>query len=153
MHSQLSQASARGRAGAEPQQFKGMRFCSECDNMLDAKEHKSEDQCYLKFECKLCNNYTTAAEHSEIDNCVYRTDFTMRAENLQVDPECVKDPTLQRRQDVECKHCGHHEAVCFTQPTKDRMTLIFVCTNCKKYWTKGEGERDDQEEFSSDSDQ
>ena len=130
-----------------------MRFCSECDNMLDAKEHKSDDRRFLQFECKLCNNYQRAAEHSEVDNCVYRTDFTMRAENLQVDPECVKDPTLQRRQDVSCPHCGNNEAVNYTQPTKDRMTLIFVCTRCCQYWTKGEGNMDNHEEFSDDSDQ
>ena len=38
---------ARPRSG-EAQQFKGMRFCSECDNMLDAKEYKSgEGQTFL----------------------------------------------------------------------------------------------------------
>lgn len=98
--------------------------------MLDAKEHRSDERRFLLFECKLCNNYQRAGEFSEADNCVYKTDYTMRAENLKVDPECVKDPTLQRRQDVNCKHCGHNEAVNFTQPTKDRMTLIFVCTRC-----------------------
>ena len=49
-----------------------------------------------------------------MENCVYRTDFTMRAENIQVDPECIKDPTLERRKDVKCKWCGHSEAVIFT---------------------------------------
>ena len=107
-----------------------MRFCSECDNMLDAKEHRLDERRFLQFECKLCNNYQRANEHSEMDNCVYRTDFTLRAENLQVDPECVKDPTLSRRKDVLCKWCGHNEAVNFTQPTKDKMNLIFVCTRC-----------------------
>ena len=93
--SQNSAAAARPRS-SETLQFKGMRFCSECDNMLDAKEYKQvdPDRCFLQFQCKLCNNYTPAVEGSEVDNCVYRTDFTMRAENLQVDPECVKDPTL-----------------------------------------------------------
>ena len=145
----LSQASRK----QQDNQFKGMRFCSECDNMLDAKEHRIEERRFLLFECKLCNNYQKAAIDSEADNCVYRTDFTMRAENLQVDPECVKDPTLQRRQDVLCKYCGHNEAVSYTQPTKDKMTLIFVCTRCQQYWTKGEGEADDHEVFSDDSDQ
>ena len=121
--------------------------------MLDAKEHKGDNSRFLKFECKLCNYYWDAPERSEVDNCVYRTDFTMRAENLQVDPECVNDPTLARRQDVICKHCGHNEAVNYTQPTKDRMKLIFVCTACKQYWCKGEGQMDDNEEFSEDSDQ
>ena len=148
----LSQASAAGKGKDGGAQFKGMRFCSECDNMLEAKEHRGDsDRKFLQFECKLCNNYQRAAEASEVDNCVYRTDFTMRAENVHVDPECVKDPTLQRRQDVQCKWCGHYEAVCYTQPTKDKMTLIFVCTKCTQYWTKGEGMQDDNESFSEDS--
>lgn len=120
--------------------------------MLDAKEHRSDERRFLQFECKLCNNYQRANEFSEVDNCVYRTDFTMRAENLQVDPECVKDPTLSRRQDVQCKWCNNNEAVCYTQPTKDKMNLIFVCTKCRQHWCKGEGAMDDNEEFSSDSD-
>lgn len=106
----------------------------------------------MQFECKLCNNFVRAIEGSEVDNCVYRTDFTMRAENLQIDPECVKDPTLTRRQDILCKWCNHNEAVTFTQPTKDKMNLIFVCTRCRKHWTKGEGAKDDNESFSDDTD-
>ena len=121
--------------------------------MLEAKEHRAdEDRRFLQFECKMCNNYQRAAEGSEMDNCVYRTDFTMRAENLHVDPECIKDPTLSRRKDVECKWCGHSEAVTFTQPTKDKLNLIFVCTRCTQHWSKGEGAKDDNEQFSEDED-
>jgi len=119
--------------------------------MLEAKEHRAdEDRRFLQFECKMCNNYQRAAEGNEMDNCVYRTDFTMRAENLHVDPECIKDPTLSRRQDVECKWCGHSEAVTFTQPTKDKLNLIFVCVRCTQHWSKGEGPKDDNEIFSED---
>ena len=130
-----------------------MRFCSECDNMLDPKEMRNDQRPYLVFECRLCNRQQYTNETSESDNCVYRTDFTMRAENLQVDPECVKDPTLTRRKDVKCPWCDHHEAVNYTQPTKDKMTMIFVCTRCQQYWTKGGGELDDNEFFSDYSDQ
>jgi len=55
---------------------------------------------------------------------------------FQVDKECVKDPTLSRQKDVECRKCKHREAVTFTNPTKDRMNLIFVCTRCTYYWRK-----------------
>jgi DNA-directed RNA polymerase subunit M/transcription elongation factor TFIIS len=48
----------------------------------------------------------------------------------------VKDPTLSRRKDLQCKKCGHNEAVTFMNPTKDRMNLIFVCTKCTNYWRK-----------------
>lgn len=78
----------------------------------------------------MCHHYERAAEGDEVDNCVYRTDYTTRAENLHVDPECIKDPTLSRRKDIQCKYCGHNEAVTFTQATKDRLNLIFVCTKC-----------------------
>ena len=49
-----SQASGKGRDNAA---FKGIRFCSECDNMLDAKEMQLDDRRYLQFECKLCTKY------------------------------------------------------------------------------------------------
>jgi DNA-directed RNA polymerase subunit M/transcription elongation factor TFIIS len=58
------------------------------------------------------------------------------AEKFYVDKECIKDPTLSRSKDVDCKQCGHHEAVTFTHPTKDRINLIFVCTNCTFNWKK-----------------
>ena len=91
-----------------------MRFCDDCDNMLEPREHIVSERHYLQFECKLCARAQRAEEGNEIDNCVYRTDYTVRAENLQVDLECVKDPTLTRRRDVECKFCAHNEAVTFT---------------------------------------
>ena len=65
-----------------------------------------------------------------------------------MDPECIKDPTLARRRDICCKWCQHNEAVSFTQVTKDRLNLIFVCTRCAKHWQKGEGPNDEQEAFS-----
>ena len=55
-NNQLSQSSNRP-GGKDAAQFKGMRFCSECDNMLEAKEHKAGEGRFLQFECKLCNNY------------------------------------------------------------------------------------------------
>ena len=115
---------------AEVSQFKGMRFCEECDNMMDAKETRASDtQRWLQFECKLCGFVQKAKENDEVDNCVYRTDFSERAENLKVDPECINDPTLTRRKDIQCPMCRGNEAVTFTQLTKGGLSLIFVCTN------------------------
>ena len=91
-----------------------MRFCEECDNMLEPREVTVGDRHYLIFECKLCSRSQKAVEGNELENCVYRTDYTMKAENLSVDPESVKDPTLTRRKDVCCKWCSHNEAVTFT---------------------------------------
>ena len=119
--------------------------------MLEPKEHIQDERHFLQFECKLCKRYQRAQEGCELENCVYQTDYGTRAENLQVDPECVKDPTLTRRRDVECKHCKHNEAVSFTQVTKERLNLIFVCCKCRGWWQKGEGAKD-QLEMYSDSD-
>lgn len=98
-----------------------MRFCDECDNLLDPKEHTVGDKYLLQFECKHCARSQRVMEGSEIENCVYRTDYAVRAESLFVDPECVKDPTLTRRKDVECKWCANNEAVSFTQVAAQKL--------------------------------
>jgi DNA-directed RNA polymerase subunit M/transcription elongation factor TFIIS len=128
-----------------------MRFCDECDNLLDPKEHTLGDKSLLQFECKHCARTQRVTEGSEVENCVYRTDYTVRAEALLVDPECVKDPTLTRRKDMQCKWCNYNEAVSFTQVTAQKLNMIFVCTRCSKWWAKGEGKKDEAELFSDDS--
>lgn len=141
------------QAPGPDRKFKGMRFCDECDNMLEPKEFSQDsERHFLLFECKLCKRNQRAVEGDELDNCVYRTDYTQKAENLQVDPECVKDPTLTRRRDIICKWCQHTEAVSFTQVTKEKLNLIFVCCKCTKHWHKGEGPQDDAQLYSDDSD-
>ena len=120
--------------------------------MLDAKEVRIEDdRRYLTFECKICNNAIRIRDHDEMENCVYRTEFTMRAQKMKIDPECIKDPTLTRRGDVLCPYCGHNEAVTFTQGVGDKVQLVFVCTHkdCKQHWFKRE--EDENEVFSEDS--
>lgn len=125
--------------------FKGMRFCEDCDNMLDPREVTSSDPSQpssLQFECKLCSRFYPVPAADEVENCVFRTDYTMRVENLRVDPEVVKDPTLTKYDNLQCKHCGHNEAVSYTTVTQTKMMLILVCTGCTRYWQKGEGKLD-----------
>lgn len=119
-------------------QFKGMRFCKECDNMLYPKEQLVAEGGVgrLIYECRICGYFEKAKQGSEEDNCVYKSELTKMAEKFYVDKECIKDPTLSRSKDVECKKCGYHEAVTFTHPTKDRMNLIFVCCKCTHNWKK-----------------
>ena len=119
--------------------------------MLDPREKTQGDKHSLQFECKQCNSIQRTGEGDEHDYCVYRTDYTAKAEKLQVDPECISDPTLSRRRDVLCPFCEHQEAVSYTQVTKEKLNLIFVCTGCKKYWLRGEGAKDEAEVFSDDS--
>jgi DNA-directed RNA polymerase subunit M/transcription elongation factor TFIIS len=129
-----------------------MRFCKECDNMLQPKEEKVDDDVTrLVYQCRICGHRDLAKANDEADHCVYRSseqqslaDGSGASESsgaaffFQVDKECVKDPTLSRQKNVTCRKCKHNEAVTFTNPTKDRMNLIFVCTKCTFYWRKEE---------------
>ena len=120
--------------------FKGMRFCKECDNMLYPKEQVVEEGQIgrLIYDCRICGFFEKAKVGSEADNCVYKSELTKMSEKFYVDKECIKDPTLSRSKEVTCKKCGHNEAVTFIHPTKDRMNLIYVCTNCTHNWRKEE---------------
>lgn len=124
--------------------FKGMRFCRECDNMLQPKEQIfDENKSGLVYDCRICGYFETAKPGDEADNCVYRSEQSKMSDKFFVDRECIKDPCLSRRRGRPCEKCGHSEAVTFTNPTKDRMNLIFVCTNCTYYWRKEELDEND----------
>ena len=59
-------------------QFKGMRFCKDCDNMLYPKEQVYDSQqgiARLVYECSQCRHLEKAREGDEWDNCVYRQDY------------------------------------------------------------------------------
>lgn len=60
------------------------------------------------------------------------------SDKMIVDTECIKDPALARVHGTSCKRCGCAKAVTFINPTKDRMNLIFVCTQCTHSWRKDE---------------
>lgn len=131
--------------------FRGMRFCKECDNMLQPKELVDSDlRGTLIYDCRICGYHERAKLGDEADNCVYKSEASKMQDKLFVDRECIKDPTLARRKGKPCNKCGHDEAVTFTNPTKERMNLIFVCTNCAHYWKKEELDENDVHEELSD---
>jgi DNA-directed RNA polymerase II subunit RPB9 len=94
----------------------------------------------LVYDCRICGYFEKAKPDDEADNCVYKSEQRTISERFHVDKECIKDPTLSRRKNLSCRKCGHNEAVTFTNPTKDRMNLIFVCTKCTHYWRKEQQE-------------
>ena len=102
------------------------------------------------YDCRICGYFEMAKPGDEADNCVYRSEHSKMSDKFFVDRECIKDPCLSRRRGRPCVKCGHNEAVTYTNPTKDRMNLIFVCTNCTHYWRKEELDENDVLE-SSDS--
>ena len=130
--------------------FKGMRFCKECDNMLYPREQIYDDHAGISkliFDCRICGHFDKAREGDEWDNCVYKSDYTQRGLDAgskfsgfnEVSKDIIKDPTLLRRNGIECpnkKYCQNTQAVSYTQPTKDRLNLVYVCTGCTYAWTK-----------------
>ena len=77
---------------------------------------------------------------------MYKSEVARMSEKVTaVDPECIKDPTLSRNKNVRCKNrnCDSTEAVTFTNPTKERMNLIYVCTVCTYSWKKDELDQND----------
>ena len=144
LHQRLSSQNTMMGTQAPEHQFKGMRFCKECDNMLYPKEQVYDEHqgiSRLIYDCRICGHFEKAREGDEWDNCVYRSDHDANsgeAKMFAIDKDCIKDPTLQRRNDITCpnKACNGRQAVTFTQPTKDRLNLIYVCTSCTYSWKK-----------------
>lgn len=99
---------------------------------------------HLIYDCRICGYFEKAKPFDESDNCVYKSEQSKMSDKFLVDLECIKDPCLSRRTGIPCKKCGCLEAVTFTNPTKDRMNLIFVCTQCTNYWRKDELDENDQ---------
>ena len=111
--------------------------------MLYPREQKSDENekfGRLIYDCRICGYFEKAKAGSEEDNCVYKSEIARMSEKFTVDPECIKDPALSRNKDVKCvnKDCDSREAVTFTNPTKERMNLIYVCVKCCKSWKKDE---------------
>ena len=98
----------------------------------------------LIYDCRICGYFEKAREGDEWDNCVYKSDHSAAEEGgnfskmFKIDKDIIKDPSLQRRNDIDCpnKACSNKQAVTFTQPTKDRLNLIYVCTACTYHWKK-----------------
>ena len=98
----------------------------------------------LIYDCRICGHFEKAQEGDQWDNCVYKSDHNQATAGgdhsviTAVDKDCIKDPTLQRRNGIKCpaRGCKNTQAVSFTQPSKDRLNLIYVCTACAFSWKK-----------------
>lgn len=117
------------------QEYKGIRFCPECSNML----HPKDDCGKLAFECLTSGcGYEMAVEdnHSPIENLVSRKEF-QKEKNVIIDGDFSLDPTMPRKQ-VECSKCGHNEAVFFISSDIEdtKIVLLNICCNtkCGHYW-------------------
>lgn len=119
--------------GAGGPTFVGIKFCSECNNMLYPKEDKERKK--LKYACRNCEWKTTAD-----NNCVYVNKITHEVDELaRIVSDVIHDPTLPRTKDHPCPNCHHKEAVFFqgqSRRAEDDMRLYYVCTNnrCTHKW-------------------
>ena len=119
-------------------EFKGQRFCQECNNMLYAMDEGINDEKVLFYKCKTCDYQERALEDNEFENCVYKTDMEAKAMAVIINDDVVDDPTLQKRNINKCQNpkraCNNKEVVCFNHITVDQFNLIYVCTKCRHLW-------------------
>ena len=120
--------------GQKPEDLRshvGLRFCQTCNSMLYPKEDKQRK--VLMFACRY-DTYTEPAPSP----IVWRHGGQTEQDQLAiVKSDVINDPTLQRSYDAHCEKCGGTEAVFFrVQASKQRLNLIFVCTNpeCCHKW-------------------
>ena len=113
--------------------YVGIKFCSECNNMLYPKEDKEHRK--LLYACRNCDWKTNADT-----NCVYVNKMTHEVDELtRIVCDVIHDPTLPRTKDHPCPKCQHKEAVFFqgqSRRAEDDMRLYYVCTNpqCSHKW-------------------
>ena len=87
------------------EEFKGIRFCKDCDNILYPRERRSDvaniPPC-LEYYCRNCNGVEAVDPRSQTANCVYQSVLGNVETAFVVEKECVSDPTLTRRKGVAC---------------------------------------------------
>ncbi|KAI0978211.1 hypothetical protein GJ496_005591 [Pomphorhynchus laevis] len=115
--------------------FVGIKFCTECNNMLYPKEDKVQK--FLMFACRNCDYQEPATSA-----CIYVNKIMHEVDELtQIVPDVISDPTLPRTSQHPCPVCKHHDAVFFQAQSgkaEEKMSLYYVCrnTNCLHKWTE-----------------
>ena len=110
----------------------GLKFCSECSNMLYPTEVAEEKK--LAYVCKCCGHRDVVEGRDQNAYCVFSHDVSLSYEKFIQDPELSQDKTLSRTRTSHCPKCGYNEAVFFQNPASASgelgMSLVFVC--CRK---------------------
>ena len=114
--------------------FIGIKFCSECNNMLYPKEDKERKT--LTYYCRLprCNVAVPAD-----DPVIFINRQTHAVDSMQlINTELAEDPTLKKIQ-LQCPSCDWDEVVEFqtlANRAKSNMVPYYVCCNpdCNEKW-------------------
>lgn len=105
----------------------GIKFCSECLNILHPEEEKNEHR--LLFVCKSCD-YTEYIQDmtSMEENKIYQRDFMQSFTESFIDPDYCLDPTMPREK-VICPNCRYTECAYLIdrEPGDKFLRKIYVC--------------------------
>ena len=110
-----------------------MYFCSECGNMYYIKITDK-----MIYYCRKCGHEDDNLTKDKI--CVSKTDFT-KATNFDIVNEYTKlDPTLPRRNNIQCpnKKCVESNEVIYLRYDDSNMKYIYICSHCDTIWKTDE---------------
>mmetsp|Transcript_805 Transcript_805/g.1723 ORF Transcript_805/g.1723 Transcript_805/m.1723 type:complete len:129 (+) Transcript_805:3281-3667(+) len=111
--------------------LRGIRFCKDCENILNARELIDEGNSdrSLIYSCRVCD-YNEIAVEAE-DFLVYHRQVIHAPESSKQDfSDWPMDPTLPTTFSAYCPKCGNNEAVYFVAEegdTESGMQLTYVC--------------------------
>eukprot|EP01016_Furgasonia_blochmanni_P034310 TRINITY_DN3682_c0_g1_i1.p1 TRINITY_DN3682_c0_g1~~TRINITY_DN3682_c0_g1_i1.p1 ORF type:complete len:212 (+),score=39.22 TRINITY_DN3682_c0_g1_i1:175-810(+) len=110
--------------------YKGIRFCSECSNIM----YPQEEDRTLVFKCKTCKNTETVkdrenAEENLISRKEVKTQGNKDVLNSEFAKEYVLDPSMFRANNVRCPNCDHNEAVYSISRDDEakKLKLLYIC--------------------------
>lgn len=116
----------------------GIEFCDVCHSMMRPKEDKEFKKLYYK--CFSCGNENRSVRRQIVTRNQLRKEYKKQLHIYSKD--LVYDPTLSRRDDIECPDCSHNEAVMFlggsSQAKDENVNLVFMCCSCQHAWIHGE---------------
>jgi pimeloyl-ACP methyl ester carboxylesterase/DNA-directed RNA polymerase subunit M/transcription elongation factor TFIIS len=105
----------------------GIRFCSECLNILHPEEEKNEHR--LLFVCKSCDYREYIQDIGSMEeNKIYQRDFMQSFTESFIDPDYCLDPTMPREK-VICPNCRYTECAYLIdrEPGDKFLRKIYIC--------------------------
>ena len=89
------------KAEKAAQDFKGLRYCQECETILKPSEEE-DGKLYYRCPAKDCDGGEPAEEGNMYDNCIFRIDLEKKAQEKIINKDIVDDPSLQKRTVDQC---------------------------------------------------
>ena len=106
----------------------GLRFCSECLNLLHPEEEIGIQR-RLVFKCKSCKYQEPVSDPNSMqENKIYEREFKESVLETIIEPDYCLDPAMPREKKT-CPYCGYNEAVYIIDrdPQDKCLRKIYVC--------------------------